>query len=274
MPPPPANLEGQDAEDHRPPARQPAVEAGTSGRRIQGGDAGPTTPVTPTEDPVRVALLGLPPLLDLGVRAALAPHPDRVALVDAADLAGPAGSRAVIVADPDRQVVGVEGAREPLAAPLLALVGDDSVRTLIRARTMGARVLVVATSPIEVLLAGIESAAGPNPPATPWATLARPSPQVSGSRWSSESAAGPADRYPPRSARPGGRGDHTLNPDGLSPREAQIVAGICAGKSNHDIARDLYLGVNTVKTYIRTAYRKMGVRSRSQAVLWGIEHGY
>jgi DNA-binding CsgD family transcriptional regulator len=29
-----------------------------------------------------------------------------------------------------------------------------------------------------------------------------------------------------------------------------------------------------VKTYIRTAYRKMGVTTRSQAVLWGVRNGY
>ena len=30
----------------------------------------------------------------------------------------------------------------------------------------------------------------------------------------------------------------------------------------------------SVKTYIRTAYRKMQVESRSQAVLWGVDHGF
>jgi NarL family two-component system response regulator LiaR len=33
------------------------------------------------------------------------------------------------------------------------------------------------------------------------------------------------------------------------------------------------LSINSVKTYIRTAYAKMGVTRRSQAVLWGIQHG-
>ena len=60
---------------------------------------------------------------------------------------------------------------------------------------------------------------------------------------------------------------------GLSPRERDVVSGICRGLSNAEIADDLYLSVNSVKTYIRTAYRKMGVSSRSQAVLWGLAHG-
>ena len=29
-----------------------------------------------------------------------------------------------------------------------------------------------------------------------------------------------------------------------------------------------------MKTYIRTAYRKIGVERRSQAVLWGVKHGF
>jgi hypothetical protein len=29
-----------------------------------------------------------------------------------------------------------------------------------------------------------------------------------------------------------------------------------------------------VKTYIRTAYRRIGVTSRTQAVLWGVDNGF
>lgn len=60
----------------------------------------------------------------------------------------------------------------------------------------------------------------------------------------------------------------------LSPREVDVVAGICRGLSNADIADELCLSVNSVKTYIRTAYRKMGVTSRSQALLWGLDRGF
>ena len=48
---------------------------------------------------------------------------------------------------------------------------------------------------------------------------------------------------------------------------------ICQGFSNKDIAARTFLGINTVKTYIRTAYKKIDVDSRTKAVLWGIEHG-
>ena len=62
--------------------------------------------------------------------------------------------------------------------------------------------------------------------------------------------------------------------DGLSVRESEIVALITQGLTNQDIAQRSYLSINSVKTYIRTAYRKMGVERRSQAVLWGMKHGF
>jgi len=61
---------------------------------------------------------------------------------------------------------------------------------------------------------------------------------------------------------------------GLSAREAEIIALITQGLSNQEIAQRSYLSINSVKTYIRTAYRKMGVASRSQAVLWGVRNGF
>lgn len=59
----------------------------------------------------------------------------------------------------------------------------------------------------------------------------------------------------------------------LSGRETDVVVLIAAGLTNHEIAENLYLSVNSVKTYIRSAYRKMGVSRRTQAVLWASEHG-
>jgi DNA-binding NarL/FixJ family response regulator len=62
--------------------------------------------------------------------------------------------------------------------------------------------------------------------------------------------------------------------EGLSDREAEILALITQGKSNADVARLTYLSPNTVKSYIRTIYRKIDVGSRTQAVLWGVGHGF
>src|SRR6478609_1611308 len=62
--------------------------------------------------------------------------------------------------------------------------------------------------------------------------------------------------------------------EGLSDREAEILALITQGMSNADVARLTYLSPNTVKSYIRTIYRKIGAASRTQAVLWGVKRGF
>jgi len=62
--------------------------------------------------------------------------------------------------------------------------------------------------------------------------------------------------------------------EGLTERESEIVALITQGLSNAEIARMTYLSVNSIKSHIRNAYRKIGVSTRSRAVLWGVDHGF
>ncbi|MBK4346237.1 response regulator transcription factor [Lacisediminihabitans changchengi] len=62
--------------------------------------------------------------------------------------------------------------------------------------------------------------------------------------------------------------------EGLSDRESEILALITQGKSNADVASLTYLSPNTVKSYIRNIYRKIGASSRTRAVLWGVAHGF
>lgn len=60
---------------------------------------------------------------------------------------------------------------------------------------------------------------------------------------------------------------------GLTARESEVLALITRGLTNQDIASRSYLSINSVKSYIRSAYRKIGVERRSQAVRWGLENG-
>ena len=60
---------------------------------------------------------------------------------------------------------------------------------------------------------------------------------------------------------------------GLSPRESEVLALIAQGLSNQEIAERAYLSINSIKTYIRSAYRKIGVARRTQAVLWATRNG-
>ena len=57
-------------------------------------------------------------------------------------------------------------------------------------------------------------------------------------------------------------------------REAEVIALIAQGMSNQDIAHTLALSTNTIKSYIRSAYRRMNVTSRSTAILWAVDHGF
>ncbi len=50
------------------------------------------------------------------------------------------------------------------------------------------------------------------------------------------------------------------------------MALIALGLTNQEIATQLFLSINSVKTHIRSAYRRIGVTRRSQAVIWGIAH--
>jgi len=72
----------------------------------------------------------------------------------------------------------------------------------------------------------------------------------------------------------GGAGDWPGRSSGLSPREAEVVALIARGLSNQEIAERVFMSINTIKSYIRSAYRKMGVERRTQAVIWAMAHDF
>lgn len=62
-----------------------------------------------------------------------------------------------------------------------------------------------------------------------------------------------ADDAPPQSG-----------PELLTPREAAVLELLQGGRSNGEIAAQLHIGVETVRTHARSIYRKLGVRSRRE----------
>ena len=62
-------------------------------------------------------------------------------------------------------------------------------------------------------------------------------------------------------------------PDGLTPREGEVLALIAAGRTNREIAAELYVSEATVKTHINNLFTKAGLRDRAQAVRYAYEHG-
>lgn len=59
----------------------------------------------------------------------------------------------------------------------------------------------------------------------------------------------------------------------LSPRELQVLQGLCEGKANKEIARDLGIQEPTVKLHMKTLYRKIGAHNRTQAAMLAKEAG-
>lgn len=62
-------------------------------------------------------------------------------------------------------------------------------------------------------------------------------------------------------------------PEGLTPREAEVLAHIAAGESNAEIAAALFVSEATVKTHINHIFSKTGLRDRAQLVGYAFRHG-
>jgi DNA-binding NarL/FixJ family response regulator len=59
-------------------------------------------------------------------------------------------------------------------------------------------------------------------------------------------------------------GDHIGGPEVLTPREAEVLELLQSGRSNAEIAHNLQIGVETVRTHVRRVYGKLGVRTRRE----------
>lgn len=58
----------------------------------------------------------------------------------------------------------------------------------------------------------------------------------------------------------------------LSDREIEILQLLGQGKTNKEIAQELFISINTVKVHINNVYKKLGVSSRTEATIYAIEH--
>jgi DNA-binding CsgD family transcriptional regulator len=70
----------------------------------------------------------------------------------------------------------------------------------------------------------------------------------------------------PRSAAtaPGGNGIGVAGSEILTPREADVLELLQDGATNAQIAHELSIGIETVRTHARNIYRKLGISSRRE----------
>ena len=57
-------------------------------------------------------------------------------------------------------------------------------------------------------------------------------------------------------------------PSQLSSREHEVLELIGTGKTNSDIADNLYISIRTVKFHVSSILNKLNVKNRTQAALW------
>lgn len=60
----------------------------------------------------------------------------------------------------------------------------------------------------------------------------------------------------------------------LTEREAQVLHALAAGKSNAEIAEAMYISLETVESHIKSVLGRLGVRDRTQAVVWAYRSGF
>ena len=76
-----------------------------------------------------------------------------------------------------------------------------------------------------------------------------------------------------RFARPIDKGKRGSGPDQITDRELEVLRLAARGLSNRDISRTLDISVRTVQTHLSNVFNKMGVGSRTEAVMFGLRSG-
>jgi DNA-binding NarL/FixJ family response regulator len=208
--------------------------------------------------PLRIALIDDEALIRTGFAAIIGAEPDLEVVAQGAD-----GIDAVAIARSGKADVLLMDVRMPtvdgiraterivaeMAAPPKILVvttfdNDDYVWQALRA---GADGFLLKRTRVEDLLAAVRLVARTDALLFPEAVRRL-------------AAAAPARKAPK------GIGD-------LSDREREVLVLAARGLSNQEIAAELYLGRETVKTHLSGVYAKLGVRDRTQAVIAAYEGG-
>ncbi|MFF8309880.1 response regulator [Streptomyces lydicus] len=212
---------------------------------------------------LRVVLADDQPLVRSGLRVLMADHPDLEIVGEAAT--GAEAVRLVTDLSPDVVVMdirmpsvdGIEATRRITAGPATTRVlvlttfdEDDHVYGALRA---GASGFVVKDMALDDILAAIRVVAAGDALIAPSVTRRLIADFV-------ERPAAP----PERSSRP---------VEGLTEREREVLTLVGRGRSNTEIAEDLFITVATAKSHVSRLFTKLGARDRVQLVITAYEAG-
>ena len=192
---------------------------------------------------ITVAIINDYEIVVRGVQAMLAPYRQRVEVVDLETGNGPAGPADVVLFDTfagRRHTLtrAAEMVRDGNAQHVVLYTWDAAPDFVHAARQLGASGVVLKTRTADHLVASIERiVAGETVGFDP----------------------GAPDGAPARAVE-------------LSDRESEVLALIARGLTNAQIAEELYLSVETVKTYVKRLYAKLDVHNRAQAAVAAASH--
>ncbi|GAA1722430.1 response regulator transcription factor [Isoptericola hypogeus] len=224
-----------------------------------------TVPPATTPAPIRVGIVDDEPLVRAGLRVILDAEPDLAVVGEADD--GTGVPQLVADVRPDVVLMDVRMPRVDGIAATRAVVAGD------RPGAPAPRVLVLTTFEnddhvLDALRAGAQGfllkRARPEEVAQAVRVVAR-----------GDSLLFPdaVRRLVAGSGREDAAGDG-LRDARLTEREGEVLRLVAAGMSNAEIAAELYLGVETVRTHVGNVLAKLGVRDRTQAVVRAYESGF
>jgi NarL family two-component system response regulator LiaR len=198
-------------------------------------------PSAPGNRHVKVAIMDESELVVHGLRAMLEPHSSLISVVPHRP-DGPAPLCDLTLYEPHRRTAGVRPAPQRFPTRMVAFGWDCSPEAVSTEMSRGAAGFVSKWLPGRRLV---------------WDLLQIADGRVVVDAWTGrqEARQAPAEKWP------------------LTQRETEVLSMIAAGYANREIAEETNLSINSVKSYIRGAYSKIEVTSRSQAVLWAIQHG-